>query len=1002
MPEQKKTADSDRMRNDLMQSLRASTEEVVAWFCNQMPDVYFQDTDYQTQLMHVRAMAAASASQKTYDFKFGSADGNSVTYIRPVNKPGVLAEVIKELPRTWKLRAAKIHTANDDKLVIVTFLAGDPERCDLSKPEQKAKYDAALEFASRDGSGWAPEEIKSFMSRCTLECVTTATPLRLHEHWNLWRQLTGTDNVHVELNAEKDGKQTRIVVASGNAPNRIMLERVAARLAALKVNINRAHLDVIDDGANGSINILGFVVVGPDGGPVDPNGELGRRVKKDLKRIRWVDDRVIAFCDMFAAEPKLNLTRAEVIVGLNDLCYQILVRRDQKSEDPAFSRDRISQVAVANVGTAIKIAELFLERFDPSGAIVDAEFAKRAEAIRKEIAGAKAGADYRAETAQTILSTMLTAVENTLRTNAYVEDRYALSMRVNPVILEDVNPDPKDAAARNKNPYGVYFVHGCEFNGFHVRFRDIARGGVRAVAPQNRERHVIEMARHYDECYGLASAQQLKNKDIPEGGAKAVILIAPVGGPSDPNRISRAVKAFADALIDLITDDYAVKSRIVDRLGKQELLYLGPDENITPDHIVWITERAKRRGYSVPNALMSSKPGNGINHKVYGVTSEGITVFLEVALKHCGIDPTKRPFTVKITGGPDGDVAGNEIRILDRNYGQNAKIVAIGDGTGVGEDPDGLDHGELLRLFREAKGISDFSKAKLGPKGRVVSVTEKDGEYLRNTMHNRIVSDVFVPGGGRPNTINDNNWKDFLTAEGKPSSPVIVEGANIFLTEGARRELTKLGVFIVKDSSANKCGVICSSFEIVACMLLDEKEFLAIKDQYVEQVLVRLRALARAEADLLVRMSVQNPTEPLFEVSKKVSQAIIKAADEFERAIDGMPKDVEPHLRGLVIDHLPPVLVEKVGDKLWTKVPRAYLKWMMAKSLAARIVYREGHKEILEMSADGLAKLAVRYLKLEHERMTLAVKLEALKTDDGRRAAQLLRTAGILTTLGEN
>lgn len=35
----------------------------------------------------------------------------------------------------------------------------------------------------------------------------------------------------------------------------------------------------------------------------------------------------------------------------------------------------------------------------------------------------------------------------------------------------------------------------------------------------------IEAGRQFDECYGLAYAQQLKNKDIPEGGSKAVVLV---------------------------------------------------------------------------------------------------------------------------------------------------------------------------------------------------------------------------------------------------------------------------------------------------------------------------------------------------------------------------------------------------------------------------------------------------------------------------------------------
>ena len=55
---------------------------------------------------------------------------------------------------------------------------------------------------------------------------------------------------------------------------------------------------------------------------------------------------------------------------------------------------------------------------------------------------------------------------------------------------------------------------------------------------------------------------------------------------------------------------------------------------------------------------MSSKPGAGINHKAYGVTSEGVNVFLREALRRQGLDPARQRFRVVLTGGPDGDVAG--------------------------------------------------------------------------------------------------------------------------------------------------------------------------------------------------------------------------------------------------------------------------------------------------------------------------------------------------------
>jgi glutamate dehydrogenase len=185
-------------------------------------------------------------------------------------------------------------------------------------------------------------------------------------------------------------------------------------------------------------------------------------------------------------------------------------------------------------------------------------------------------------------------------------------------------------------------------------------------------------------------------------------------------------------------------------------------------------------------------------------------------------------------------------------------------------------------------------------------------------------------------------------------------------------------------------------------MLLSEQQFMAIKERYIEEVLVRLRALARQEAELLLRVNLHDPHEPLYKTSKKLSLAIIRAADAVEAEIDDLPKDAEPLLRQLVIDHLPPVLVREVGDSLWTRIPRSYLKWMMAKSLGARMVYREGYKDIEGMSVDALRNLAIRYLRLEHERNELAAKVAAARNiPESARVAHLLRTAGILSTLGE-
>lgn len=193
---------------------------------------------------------------------------------------------------------------------------------------------------------------------------------------------------------------------------------------------------------------------------------------------------------------------------------------------------------------------------------------------------------------------------------------------------------------------------------------------------------------------------------------------------------------------------------------------------MTIEHINWLVKRAAERNYRVPAAFMSSKPDQGFNHKEFGVTSEGVQVFLNVALKALNIIPSatnntgRDYFTVKITGGPDGDVAGNMLNILNREYGDKCRVVGIADGTGCVEDEEnGISMPELLHLFETEQPLSAIRKENLASSTKVYTLEKAEGVNKRNTMHNRIKADAFIPAGGRPATINDSNWENFLYEE---------------------------------------------------------------------------------------------------------------------------------------------------------------------------------------------------------------------------------------------
>ena len=966
--------DATVLASDLGKSFLATAETIVPWFTAQMPRMYFEDTPASRVAAHLRAIIAARASGQPLNLTIRSEDEREWTMIREGNRPGVLAEVMRSLPMNQALRSAKIHSSRDGVLVLDTFEFGDRTAFDPANAAQAEKLRATIEYAKANAPDWTEAAIRAYFAGAAGDYLTTLTPHRLNKHRQLFGKVSGTEGAWIETEPETEAPNlTRITIAFSNARTRTMLERVAAILSRAGINIHRAYLDQVADPPHGSVSILGFVIQTHDGKAIDTAGAAWKQVEHDLVRVKWVD---FAIIDFATRHRELAIDEAELIVALGALAHQRLVHRDRL----LFSYERIQAAIERNVALAAAVGALLRARFDPKGPIGDAEFTKRAAELRAQITQ-KEDPDGTA----TILSTMLDGAESVFRTNYFLTHRSGLALRIDTKFLQDDR--------RPELPYGTFFVFGRGFYGFHNRFKEIARGGLRVVKPANDAQHARERERVFDEVYGLSWAQQQKNKDIPEGGAKAAILLEPVAD------ITRCVKAFVDSLLDLITDDPTTKAKIVDRWGKQELIYLGPDENITPAHIEWIVARARQRKYALPDAFMSSKPGAGINHKVYGVTSEGVNVFLEVALRARGIDPRKQPFTVKITGGPDGDVAGNMIRILNRDYGTNARIVGIADGSGVGEDPDGLDHAELLRLFTEALPIAKFDPKKLGPKGRIVGVDQPEGAQLRNTLHNRLKCDAFVPGGGRPATINDGNWRDYLLPDGTPSAGIIVEGANLFLTPGARKELFKAGCLIFKDSSANKCGVICSSYEIGASMLLDEKQFLAIKAEFVEQVLVKLRELARSEAELLMAEGRRHPHTPLTELSTTVSKVMNDAADAIRASMDKWtPADRELG-KTVVREHIPQKLQDTAGDRLWTVIPQAYLDWMVAKRLASGIVYREGVGFFQSVEPDAVAALALRYLRKRTETRALVEQLRNSGAPGAARAAELLARSGTRAAL---
>jgi glutamate dehydrogenase len=533
-----------------------------------------------------------------------------------------------------------------------------------------------------------------------------------------------------------------------------------------------------------------------------------------------------------------------------------------------------------------------------------------------------------------------------LKTNFYTPTKVAISFRLNPSFLPPSEyPQPL---------FGMFLVIGSEFRGFHLRFRDIARGGIRIVKSRSQEAYSINARSMFDENYNLANTQQRKNKDIPEGGSKGVVLL----DFKHQDKAAGAFEKYIDSILDLLLppNSPGIKDPIVDLHGKQEILFMGPDEN-TADLVDWATEHARARGAPWWKSFFTGKSPKlgGIPHDRYGMTTLSVREYVLGIYRKLNLDPSK---VRKLqTGGPDGDLGSNEILLA------NEKYVSIVDGSGVLVDPNGLDHSELLRLAKNRQMINNFDATKLSKDGYRVLVDDTNvrlpsgdlvynGTTFRNTFHLRsdIQYDTFVPCGGRPESI-DLSSANKLIVDGKCTIPYLVEGANLFITQDAKLRLEKAGCILYKDASANKGGVTSSSLEVLASLSFDDESFVKhmcvdangvapdFYNKYVAGVQEIIKNNARLEFEAIWREH-QATGQPRSILSDTLSNAITKLDEELQNT-DLWNNIAFRH--SVLSEALPPLLLQQIGlEKIIERVPDNYLRAIFGSYLASRFVYEFG------------------------------------------------------------
>lgn len=220
-------------------------------------------------------------------------------------------------------------------------------------------------------------------------------------------------------------------------------------------------------------------------------------------------------------------------------------------------------------------------------------------------------------------------------------------------------------------------------------------------------------------------------------------------------------------------------------------------------------------------------------------------------------------------------------------------------------------------------------------------ISGNESEYLYRQSLLKVPADIFIPAGGRPRTINLDNFTDFLDEDQQPTAQGIVEAANLYISPNARLELEQLGALIIKDSSANKGGVICSSLEVIAGLMLSEEEFLEHKSRILEEMLNFIQEKTSAEVDLLLRCHKETK-QGLSGLSDLLSERINTYTDQILNYLKNQDITEDHPLCHYIFEYLPPIFSVTYKDRVLERIPPMHKKAIIACHIASSTVYNKG------------------------------------------------------------
>lgn len=764
-------------------------------------------------------------------------------------------------------------------------------------------------------------------------------------------------------------------------------------------------------------------------------------IKRHKKRL---GDIITAIFDGRIADDPLNS-----LVLIADLNWEIvsvlkLYRNLLLQMKSKYARNTINKALMAYPRITALLTEIFTTKFstDQKYGEVDYRKSQLLPQMHKRFTDLLRGVhevsyDY-------IFRRIYDLMENTLRTNFFIPKENGdslISVKLDSKKIDGI-PEPK--------PYVEIYVHDVSLEGTHLRFGPVARGGLRwSDRPDDFRTEVL----------GLVKTQQTKNVVIVPEGSKGGFYVRnlPKDRKAAQEKVETQYRKFISGLLD-ITDN-------LDKKGEaQHPPYVIPYDNLDP-YLVVAADKGTATFSDLANGIsakykfwlgdaFASGGSCGYDHKKVGITARGAWECVKLHFREIGRDVQTEPTTVIGVGDMSGDVFGNGLLQskalllqaafnhmhifldptpeMEPSWNERKRLFEMPRSTWRDYDSDLISQGGGV-FDRQAKEIH------LSPEARMmlnIQDTVLNGEELIKAIL-KMKADLLWFGGigtyiKSPEesdlSVGDQaNDAVRITAD-EVNIRVMGEGANLGMTQLARRRANYNGVSLNTDAIDNSAGVNMSDYEvnikILLQRLLNEKKIAnfdernkileVATEEVSELVLANNRAQHRllsmdyirsinnfrGYCDLIKELILNHSLNPKSEFIPTIAEldilseekeplsrpvlAVVQAYVKMWLFRELMESDVVDHvaLDSIYVKYFPKSIREHFGDDIATHQLK---REIIATQLTNRIVNQAGSNFLYHLASHtekSIAEIANAYLLVDMGLNTDALRKIILYAED--------------------